>query len=279
MKIKKNANAKINIGLEILNKRSDDYHNLNTVFYSLHNLYDELIFERNDEQKVNIQSNIPELNGKDNLIYTAIRKIERKVNKKIGVNINLTKNIPMGAGLGGGSSDAACTINAIDQLYELGLSYNDKLILAQAVGSDVPFFLQGGAAIGRSRGESLTFFEYEIPLQIVVVSPNIHVSTPAAYGELDRDSTPRNMVDYKMILDKSKDNPSLMRSMVFNEFEKPIFAKHPEIKEIKQKLYEQGAIFSLMSGSGSSVFGMFESGFDVEKLKSIFPNYKVIKAN
>lgn len=279
MKIKKNANAKINIGLEILNKRSDDYHNLNTVFYSLHNLYDELIFERNDEQKVNIQSNIPELNGKDNLIYTAIRKIERKVKKKIGVNINLKKNIPMGAGLGGGSSDAACTINAIDQLYELGLSYNEKLILAQAVGSDVPFFLQGGAAIGRSRGESLTFFEYEIPHQIVVVSPNIHVSTPAAYGELDRDSTPRNMVDYKMILDKAKDNPSLMRSMVFNEFEKPIFAKYPEIKEIKQKLYEQGAIFSLMSGSGSSVFGMFESGFDLEKLKSIFPNYKVIKAN
>ncbi|MFA7326331.1 MAG: 4-(cytidine 5'-diphospho)-2-C-methyl-D-erythritol kinase [Candidatus Kapaibacterium sp.] len=279
MKIKKNANAKINIGLEILNKRSDEYHNLNTVFYSLNNLYDELIFERNDDQKVKIDSNIPELNTKDNLIYTAIRKIERKVNKKIGVNIHLTKNIPMGAGLGGGSSDAACTINAIDQLYELGLSYNDKLILAQAVGSDVPFFLQGGAAIGRSRGESLTFFEYEIPLQIVVVSPNIHVSTPAAYGELHRDSTPRNMVDYKMILDNAKDNPSLMRSMIFNEFEKPIFAKHPEIKEIKHKLYEQGAIFSLMSGSGSSVFGMFESGFDVEKLHDVFPNYKVMKAN
>lgn len=279
MKIKKNANAKINIGLEILNKRSDDYHNLNTVFYSLHNLYDELIFERNDDEKVNIDSNIPELNGKDNLIYTAIRKIERKVNKKIGVNINLTKNIPMGAGLGGGSSDAACTINAIDQIYELGLSYNDKLILAQAVGSDVPFFLQGGAAIGRSRGESLTFFDYTVPHQIVIVSPNIHVSTPAAYGELERDSTPRQMVDYKQILERANDNPSLMRSMIFNEFEKPIFAKHPEIKEIKRKLYEQGAVFSLMSGSGSSVFGMFESGFDVEKLNDVFPNYKVMKAN
>ena len=279
MKIKKNANAKINIGLEILNKRSDDYHNLNTVFYSLHNLYDELIFERNDDEKVNIDSNIPELNGKDNLIYTAIRKIERKVNKKIGVNINLTKNIPMGAGLGGGSSDAACTINAIDQIYELGLSYNDKLILAQAVGSDVPFFLQGGAAIGRSRGESLTFFDYTVPHQIVVVSPNIHVSTPAAYGELERDSTPRQMVDYKQILERANDNPSLMKSMIFNEFEKPIFAKHPEIREIKQKLYEQGAVFSLMSGSGSSVFGMFESGFDVEKLNDVFPNYKVMKAN
>ncbi len=279
MKIKKNANAKINIGLEILNKRSDDYHNLNTVFYSLHNLYDELIFERNNDEKVKIDSNIPELNTKDNLIYTAIRKIERKVNKKIGVNINLTKNIPMGAGLGGGSSDAACTINAIDQIYELGLSYNDKLILAQAVGSDVPFFLQGGAAIGRSRGESLTFFDYTVPFQIVIVSPNIHVSTPAAYGELNRDSTPRQMVDFKQILDKANDNPSLMRSMIFNEFEKPIFAKHPEIKEIKHKLYEHGAIFSLMSGSGSSVFGMFESEFDVEKLKDVFPDYKVMKAN
>ncbi len=279
MKIKKNANAKINIGLEILNKRSDDYHNLNTVFYSLNNLYDELIFERNDDEKVNIDSNIPELNGKDNLIYTAIRKIERKVNKKIGVNINLTKNIPMGAGLGGGSSDAACTINAIDQIYELGLSYNDKLILAQAVGSDVPFFLQSGAAIGRSRGESLTFFDYNVPHQIVIVSPNIHVSTPAAYGELKRDSTPRQLTDYKQILERANENPSLMKSMIFNEFEKPIFEKHPEIKEIKRKLYEQGAVFSLMSGSGSSVFGMFESGFDVEKLNDVFPNYKVMKAN
>lgn len=279
MKIKKNANAKINIGLEILNKRSDDYHNLNTVFYSLHNLYDELIFERNNDEKVNIESNIPELSTKDNLIYTAIRKIERKVNKKIGVNIALTKNIPMGAGLGGGSSDAACTINAIDQIFELGLSYNDKLILAQAVGSDVPFFLQGGAAIGRSRGESLTFFDYIAPFQIVVVSPNIHVSTPMAYSELNRDSTPRQLTDYKQILDRANDNPSLMRSMIFNDFEKPIFAKHPEIKDIKHKLYENGAIFSLMSGSGSSVFGMFENDFDVVNLKKIFPNYKVIKAN
>lgn len=279
MKIKKNANAKINIGLEVLNKRSDDYHNLNTIFYSLHNLYDEIIFERNNDKKVNLDSNIAELNGKDNLIYTAIRKIERKVNTKIGLNITLSKNIPMGAGLGGGSSDAACTINAVDQIYELGLSYNDKLILAQAVGSDVPFFLQDGAAIGRSRGETLTYFDYTIPYQIVVISPNIHVSTPAAYAELDRDSSPRNMVDFKQILDKSKDNPSLMKSMIFNDFEKPIFTKHPEIKEIKTNMYREGAIFSLMSGSGSSVFGLFEHGFNISRLEEIFPNYKVIKAN
>lgn len=279
MKIKKNAIAKINLGLEVLNKRADNYHNLNTVFYSLHNLYDEIIFERNDDEKVNIQSNIPELDGKDNLIYTAIRKIERKVKKKIGLNIILTKNIPMGAGLGGGSSDAACTINAVDQIYELGLSYNEKLILAQAVGSDVPFFLQGGAAIGRSRGETLTFFDYQIPLQIVVVSPNIHVSTPEAYAALDRGSKPKRQVNFKQILDKSKDNPSLMKSMLYNDFEKPIFALHPEIKQIKQTLYSQGAVFSLMSGSGSSVFGMFEEGYDVSKLHDIFPQYKVVKAN
>lgn len=279
MKIKKNAIAKINLGLEVLNKRADNYHNLNTVFYSLHNLYDEIIFERNDNEKVNIQSNIPELDGKDNLIYTAIRKIERKVKKKIGLNITLTKNIPMGAGLGGGSSDAACTINAVDQIYELGLSYNEKLILAQAVGSDVPFFLQDGAAIGRSRGETLTYFDYTIPYQIVIISPKIHVSTPTAYAELDRDSSPRNMVDFKQILDKSKDNPSLMKSMIFNDFEKPIFTKYPDIKEIKLNMYREGAIFSLMSGSGSSVFGFFEQGYNISQLEEIFPNYKVTKAN
>jgi len=279
MKIKKNENAKINLGLEVLNKRGDNYHNLNTVFYSLHNLYDEIIFERNDAEKVNLNSNIPEINDKNNLIHTAIRKIERKVKTKIGLNISLTKNIPIGAGLGGGSSDAACTINAVDQIYELGLSYNEKLIIAQAVGSDVPFFLQGGAAIGKSRGETLTYFDYSIPFQIVIISPNIHVSTPTAYAELERDSSPRNMIDFKQILDKSKDNPTLMKSMIFNDFEKPIFSKHPEIKEIKLKMYSEGAIFSLMSGSGSSVFGLFEQGHNISRLEEIFPNYKVTKAN
>lgn len=279
MKIKKNANAKINIGLEVLNKRGDNYHNLNTVFYSLHNLYDEIIFERNDEEKVNLDSNIPELNDKNNLIHTAIRKIERKVKKKIGLNISLTKNIPMGAGLGGGSSDAACTINAVDQIYKLGLSYNEKLIIAQAVGSDVPFFLQGGAAIGRSRGETLTFFDYKVEYQIVIISPNIHVSSPKAYVELDRDSTPRQMVDYKQILEKAKDNPSLMKSMIFNDFEKPIFKNHPEIKKIKRNMYQEGALFALMSGSGSSVFGFFEHGYNISRLEEYFPNYKVTKAN
>lgn len=279
MKIKKNAYAKINLGLEVLNKRGDNYHNLNTIFYSLPKLYDELTFELNNESKIIIDSNIPELNSKDNLIFTAIKKIERKVNKKFGVNITLIKNIPMGAGLGGGSSDAACTINAIDQLCELGLSYNEKLIIAQSVGSDVPFFLQGGAAIGRSRGERLEFFHYEIPLQIVIISPDIHIATPDAYSKLNRDSTSRKIIDFKQILSKSLENPTLMKNMIFNDFEAPIFDSNPEIKSIKQKLYQSGAIFALMSGSGSSVFGLFDNDYDISNLNDIFPNYRITKAN
>ena len=279
MKVKKNANAKINIGLEVLNKRGDNFHNINTIFYSLSNLYDEIIFEKNDSDVINITSNVPELNSSDNLIAKAIKKIERKKNKKFGLNIELKKNIPMGAGLGGGSSDAATTINAVDQIYELGLSYNEKLILAQAVGSDVPFFLQGGAALGRSRGETLTYFNYDVPFKIVIVFPDIHVSTPNAYKKLNRDFTPRKMVDFVAILEKAKDNPSLFKSMIKNDFEKPIFEDYPEIKEIKNKLYEEGAVFSQMSGSGSSVFAFFEDNISINSLKETFPNYQVYEAN
>jgi 4-diphosphocytidyl-2-C-methyl-D-erythritol kinase len=279
MKVKKNANAKINIGLEVLNKRGDNFHNINTIFYSLSNLYDEIIFEKNDSDVINITSNVPELNSSDNLIAKAIKKIERKKNKKFGLNIELKKNIPMGAGLGGGSSDAATTINAVDQIYELGLSYNEKLILAQAVGSDVPFFLQGGAALGRSRGETLTYFNYDVPFKIVIVFPDIHVSTPNAYKKLNRDFTPRKMVDFVAILEKAKDNPSLFKSMIKNDFEKPIFEDYPEIKEIKNKLYEEGAVFSQMSGSGSSVFAFFEDNISINSLKETFPNYQVFEAN
>ncbi|MFN3195087.1 MAG: 4-(cytidine 5'-diphospho)-2-C-methyl-D-erythritol kinase [Chlorobiota bacterium] len=279
MKVKKNANAKINIGLEVLNKRGDNFHNINTIFYTLSDLYDEIIFEKNDSDVINITSNVPELNSSDNLIAKAIKKIERKKNKKFGLNIELKKNIPMGAGLGGGSSDAATTINAVDQIYELGLSYNEKLILAQSVGSDVPFFLQGGAALGRSRGETLTFFNYEVPFKIIVVFPDIHVSTPNAYKKLDRDFTPRKMVDYVAILEKAKENPSLFKSMIKNDFEKPIFEDYPEINEIKNKLYEHGAIFSQMSGSGSSVYAFFENNVELSSLQNIFPNYQVFEAN
>ncbi len=279
MKVKKNANAKINIGLEVLNKRGDNFHNLNTIFYTLNDLYDELIFEKTDNKEINISSNIEELNSSDNLIAKAIKKIERKKNKKFGLNIELKKNIPMGAGLGGGSSDAAATINAVDQIYELGLSYNEKLILAQAVGSDVPFFLQGGAALGRSRGETLTYFDYKVPFKIAVVFPGIHVSTPTAYGKLDRDSTPKKMTDFVSILNKAKENPSLFRSMIKNEFEKPIFEMHPEINKIKTDLYSNGAIFAQMSGSGSSVFAFFENNINKSDLEKLFPNYQVFIAS
>lgn len=279
MKVKKNANAKINIGLEVLNKRGDNFHNINTIFYSLSNLYDEIIFEKNDSDVINITSNVPDLNSSDNLIAKAIKKIERKKNKKFGLNIELKKNIPMGAGLGGGSSDAATTIIAVDQIYELGLSYNEKLILAQAVGSDVPFFLQGGAALGRSRGETLTYFNYDVPFKKVIVFPDIHVSTPNAYKKLNRDFTPRKMVDFVAILEKTKDNPSLFKSMIKNDFEKPIFEDYPEIKEIKLKLYEEGAVFSQMSGSGSSVFAFFENDIDLKSIKNVFSKYQVFEAN
>ena len=177
------APAKINIGLNIVEKRKDGYHNLETFFYPICDLFDVLTFEQSDDFSFNCD--VDELNSlEDNLVVKAKTLLEDETNKKLNIKINLQKNIPIGAGLGGGSSDAAATLISLNEMFTLNIPYDRLLELALQLGSDVPFFLKAKPAIGKSRGEILAIKEFEIPKYILLVNPRIHISTKEAFANI-----------------------------------------------------------------------------------------------
>jgi 4-diphosphocytidyl-2-C-methyl-D-erythritol kinase len=262
-KIEIKAPAKINVGLNIVAKRSDGYHNLETVFYQIHNLYDTLIFEKSDKYTLTIDDN-PELE-KENIVTKAIKLLEQRCNIRINVKIKLSKNIPIGAGLGGGSSDGASTLKAINELYQLNLSFDELKILALELGSDVPLFLYNYPTIGKSRGEDLSKLELKIEYPILLVNPGIHISTKEAFSNIIPKVNEFNYSELpKILLNKWNER-------VVNDFENSVFELYPKILEIKNTLIKNGALFSLMSGTGSTVYGIFESVEKAKKIKEIFP--------
>ncbi|MFA5803629.1 MAG: 4-(cytidine 5'-diphospho)-2-C-methyl-D-erythritol kinase [Melioribacteraceae bacterium] len=251
--IKIKAPAKINIGLNILEKRKDDFHNLSTLFYPIVDLYDVLTFEMSDQFDFKCNTNtVP--NDDSNLVVKAKNLLEKISGKKINVKINLEKNIPSQAGLGGGSSDAAATLISLNEMFQLGLDYNKLNELSLQLGSDVPFFIKSKPAIGTSRGEILEYNDLEITEPILIVYPRINISTKEAFQNI----SPNYLItDFHSLIENEKLNYHLVRSRVRNDFEKFVFRKYPEIENIKLKLYQDGALFSLMSGSGSSVYGIY----------------------
>jgi len=270
MKIKIKSIAKINFGLRILNKRSDGMHNLHTLFLPLDDLYDELSFERSD--KSSYHSNIDSLCfDNDNLIYKAHRLLEEKSGKSLPVKIELNKNIPIGGGLGGGSSNAAVTLIALNKLFELNVDSKRLKEIALTLGADVPFFLYGKAAIGTSLGETLEPFDFPTGFTIAVVNPGVHVSTAEAFSEI----IPINeRLPFDKIIKNGKIDFDFCRNNIVNDFEKSVFSKFPEIEKIKNSFYSHGAVFSLMSGTGSTVYGFFtkrEKAF--ESLTNFPDNY------
>ncbi len=273
--IKKIANAKINLGLQILNKRNDGFHNINTIFYPI-NLCDKIEFLLDDKFGI-ITEPDSIIKNEDNLIY----RVWKIFQSRFGVSpikVTLRKNIPIGAGLGGGSSDAAKMILALDKFFALNL--NDSILreIALIVGSDVPFFLDSfSVAEAKSRGEDLKYFRLDKRFKLAVINPGINISTASAYKSLNRNGEPAAIVDFKKIMLET--NPMEYKNFIFNDFEKNVFTLYPEIRQIKEKLYDNGSFFALMSGSGSSVFGLFENPEELKSIKMIFPDYFVYVEN
>ncbi len=256
------APAKINIGLNIVSKRDDGFHNLETIFYQINDLFDVLSLEKSDKLELTVDNK--EIDG-ENIIVTAIKLLEKKCHTRINVEINLTKNIPIGAGLGGGSSDGASTLLAINELFNLKLRNNELKTLALQLGSDVPLFLENYPTIGKSRGENLEKISLKINKPILLVNPGIHISTKNAFANI----TPKkNSFDYSGI---STMKISHWKDVIQNDFETGIFPAYPEIKNIKETMLNNGAIFSLMSGTGSTVYGIFDNLEMAEKVNSLFP--------
>lgn len=264
--------AKINIGLQVISKRKDGYHNINTVFAKI-DLADTISFKKSDELEVlcTPELDIPQ---EDNLVYKAIKKLQKRIHKvEDGIRIDIKKNIPTGGGLGGGSSNAAYAM--LGYLKFLGLESRTKesQIIAPLIGSDVPYFLSPGWAIGKGKGELLDHFRFKLPLQILIINPKIHINTGLAYDGLKRSDKPLPILNYKNLLNKSYDNPTLLKEYFKNDFEKTVFRDYKVLKDIKSNLYEMGAVYASISGSGSTMFGLFEKGKDLNEILSFYKDY------
>ena len=253
-KITLKSPAKINIGLNIIRKRNDGYHDLETIFYPLL-LNDILTFEKADE--TNLKSNSNEINSlQTNLISTAIEFLETIVDRKLNVKIYLEKNIPIGAGLGGGSSNAAATLKALNQLFELNLTYDKLSEIALKLGSDVPFFLEPFPCFASSRGEIRKNIQLSLSQPILIINPGIHISTKWAFQNLELTSNKKSLIE---LCEHSSITIDDIKDYATNDFENIVFEKYPEIKSIKDKLDASVADFVSMTGTGSTVYGVFSN--------------------
>lgn len=263
------AYAKINLGLRILSQRDDGYHNIETVFHRVQP-HDEIRLEQSSDLTLTV--NTPGLPRDDNnLCVKAAKLLQQHVGTENGVHIFLNKNIPIGAGLGGGSADAAATIIGLMNLWHIDISKNELLKIGLQLGSDVPYFLSPGTAYATSRGEILEYFEFSMPYWIVIIYPNIHVSTKWAYEAIhdkryiqheSEVNNPKSNISLRQILLDHVHDPIHLNAVLHNDFEPIILHKYEKIAFAKVSLYAAGAKFAQMSGSGSAIYGLFTSEQD-----------------
>ncbi len=262
MKIK--ANAKINLGLDIISKRSDGYHDLKTLFFEIP-LFDELEFSPRTEPGVELTCSDGSLcSASDNTVYRAAELMFERYALSGGIRIHIEKNIPSGAGLGGGSSDAAAALKAMNEMYALSVSTEELEEIGALIGADVPFFIRGGAALGLGKGERLAPIDgVKLPPLLLAVLP-IHVSTKAAYAEADRE---RELFhpDVDALLEALRDgNFHAICEKAGNSFERPIFRLFPKIKRLRDAMIEAKAGGCVMSGSGSSMLALYENNEEAQ---------------
>jgi len=249
--------AKINVVLAVLGKRPDGYHNLETIFQAI-SLHDTLEFLPSDELTLNCE-HLSDVPRESNLVWKAAQLLSVFCSGRQGAGITLKKRIPSGAGLGGGSSNAAATLLALCRLWQLDLPGSDLLSLAAELGSDVPFFLMGGTVLGSGRGEKLRRLQDLPPQNLVVVFPGVHVSTAEAYGTLNlglTSVTEDNRI--QRFCGQIEKNQNFLAG-IFNDFEASVLPAYPPVKEAGEFLRRNGAAAVLLSGSGSAVFGFFTS--------------------
>ena len=257
-------NAKINLGLNIVSRRVDGYHNLETVFFPV-SLCDKLLIEslpQSDDILFQSSGNILlDCPPEDNLIVRTCRMFQEK--KHIGgVSISLEKHIPFGAGLGGGSSDAAHTALALNQLFGLGLGKDELKCLVSPLGADCAFFIENMPCYAEGIGDVLspvTGLQLD-GYKLLLIKPDISVSTKEAYAGVAAQPSEQDIRDILRLPVEE------WRGRLCNGFERTVFLSHPELKAIKQRLYDAGAAYASMSGSGSCMFGIFRNETPVDEL-------------
>ncbi len=253
-------NAKINLGLNIVEKRKDGFHNLETVFYPI-NLCDvlEIVKSADDKPFFNTSGLAIPGNGASNLCLKAFHLLKQDFDLP-EVKMHLHKVIPMGAGLGGGSSNAAQALILLNELFELKLTQDQLLSYARKLGADCAFFILNKPVFATERGD--IFKEIDLSLkgyQIIIVKTNIHVKTAEAFTDVKVSPVDHSLINEIQI------PVSNWKKIIKNDFEENIFKKYPVIEVIRNTLYQKGAVYASMSGSGSSVYGLFDRPVDLSK--------------
>jgi len=247
-------NCKINLGLNIIRKREDGYHDLETVFYPIA-LKDALEAIRTGEQGIRFSSSGLAVAGNpdDNLCVKAYRLLQQDFPEIGGIEMHLHKQIPMGAGLGGGSADGAFALVLLNRLFALQLGEEQLIRYALQLGSDCPFFILNRPCFATGRGEKLQPVTLDLSAyRFLLINPGIHVSTAQAFAGIQPQSPAKSISEIMQL------PISQWKELLVNDFEKNVANFYPEIAAIKEELYAQGALYASMTGSGSTVYGLFE---------------------
>lgn len=257
--LKLKARAKINITLDVLGKREDGYHDLSMIMQTI-NLCDIIFIKKIEEDTIKLKSNLSWLPcDKRNLIYRAAEVMKTKYNIKEGIFIELTKNIPVAAGLAGGSTDCAATLVGIRNLFKLPVSNTELMAIGKELGADVPYCIMRGTALAEGIGEKLTPLPPFPNCHVLICKPPINVSTATVFGSLDLKKVEKHPDNNKVIkLIKNKDLKGICENMC-NVLENVTIANYPIVADIKELMIENGAIGSMMSGSGPTVFGFYNN--------------------
>ena len=270
MTMKEYAPAKINLFLDVIRKREDGYHDLGTVFQTI-DAGDTVEATLRDDGEIHLTYNEPQNYPlESDLVFKAAKALKEYANCALGADVHLTKVMPLGAGLGGGSADAAATLRLLNRLWNLNLPFETLESIGARLGADVPFLVRGGTAFAEGIGERLTFVEpLDLPegAALLIATPLDAVPTKDAYAGVPK-SGPDRWEQYKAAwsAQSSSTIPQYLNpASYFNAFEISVFPTHPLVAEMKQKFIELGADVALMSGSGASVFGIFKTKELAEK--------------
>lgn len=261
------ANCKINIGIDILHRRTDGYHDIATIMYPVKGLYDIIEVENNHSEAPQFISRgiKVDCNDNDNICIKAYRLMRERYGIG-GAVITLDKRVPFGAGLGGGSSDGTAVLLALNEVFGLHLSAQELTSLAAELGSDTPFFVSNTPQLCEGRGEILTPVELDLSdLWIAIIKPDVSISTREAYAGV------APSIPTTPLIERIQQPISMWQQTIKNDFEKSIFLSHPSLEATKQQLIDAGAVYAAMSGSGSALFGLFQREEDAEKMRIITP--------
>lgn len=265
------ALAKINLGLDVVRRREDGYHEVRMVMQTIH-LYDSLHIKKTENDNIEIKTNLSYLPvNENNLVYKAGRMLREEFGIKEGVSVDLKKRIPVAAGMAGGSTDAAAMLYGMNRLFDLGLSQKELMDRGLKMGADIPYCLMRGTALAEGIGEELTSLSPMVKCPVLIAKPSISVSTKFVYQNLKLDDSTVHPDIGRLIGDiRRKDLNSICADMG-NVLETVTIPNYPIIADIKQKMLDAGAVGSMMSGSGPTVFGLFD---DEETAKNAYKQMK-----